>query len=259
VILINGAKPIIKRSYIISRNDIDYVLERLSDIINDAPPLLNLKETLERIIAEYNGSNFSRLLKFIVNQIFFFYAINKECVADQLFRYLKIIGIDIDNKIFHSVREKFQYLFAPIDAMKITIPESVRNLLIEYAIKTSIVKLEAIGFLRYVMNGPENSFIIKEFIPITLRHPSSNHINIKRNIKELTMASNGYNKKGLILLHTHPTGNIMPSDLDIWNGLMKYMLPIGILATNHSKIYLTLVFFKHRRTLKIGNYTAENI
>jgi len=253
VILIEKFEGDIKKNYIINREDISYVLEKLSMAVKDAPPLLNLKETLDSIVSSYNGSNFGHLLKFIVNQIFFFYAVDKESVANRLFKYLRIIGIDVDDEVFRLVRKKFSYLFAPIDSMKITMPEPVRKLLIDFAAKTHIVKLEAIGFLTYMLDGVEKGFLIKDFIPVTIRYPSSNHINIKRNINELHLASKRYNKRSLILLHTHPTGNIMPSDLDIWNGLMKYMLPIAILATKNSKVYLTLVFFKHRRTVKVGS------
>lgn len=255
VILIGGkCRALRARRFLITKEDIRLVLERLATVVECNPPMENLRASIRRISDDVSSNNMNNLLNFVVNQIFFFYAIGKESTACILFKYFRKMGIEVDESVFGIIRQKFAYLFIPIEQYRVSINRHVREMLIEFARKAKRISQEIVGFLVYAVRNVDGdrAIYIKHFEPITIINPNSAYVDVRANIEYLKKSAGKYRKKELILLHSHPYGYTQPSYPDIWNGLMKYMLPMGILAFKKSYVFLSLVFFRSKKTVKVG-------
>ena len=243
------------RRYLITKRDICSVLDRLATTVEFVPPMENLRMSIRRISEDVSSNNMNNLLNFVINQIFFFYAIGKEATACVLFNYFRKMGIEVDESVFKIIPEKFSYLFLPVEQYRISMSAHVRRLLIEYARKATLISQEVAGFLVYNLRKTNGTRMIRisRFEPITIRNPNSGYVDMHSNIASLKRVAQKFQKRNLILLHSHPYGYVNPSYPDIWNGLMKYMLPIAILATRKRRVYLSLAFFRSKKAVRIGN------
>ena len=235
------------RRYLINRNHIERALRLLAEKLAVVSSLRNPTDVL---VDSFESAPMASLglIRFAITQLFLHHAISSDSSAEIVVRYLRMMGIDVDMRLFYSIPRMFDWLFIPVHKMRIMIRESARRILVECVIKACKVAQEMAGFLTYRVH--DNMLCLDEFHPITLKNPHSAYVDVRGNLRSLERILGSYPRHRLIFLHSHPDGRVCPSRQDMY-GLVRFFMPMGVAAARNGSIYLTVVFFRHRKTVKI--------